>query len=1042
MVARFTRSPIIGRPGQPIHFIDLSTESPTSWLWTFYDLDGTTVLGTSTVQNPYFTFPTAAPADCYRVTLHVIETGTPTSPPTVPPGDPDPPPTFPPTDPPADPTDDPPPALVAGRTLEVDSDLTAGQGDWSPLSGPTSRDGEVQIFDPTLVTFDGDGMHLALETDTTPTGVSGIHWGYDVTQDNFNRSGGFSAAAKAALSSIPNNIVNVHIGGFGVYPPEYEELGQFDWGGEIRGVPANGLDDTVAQMRQMINPNSGHAMITFCQAPGFMKASGLDFSMEEFPEPGSWADFADLCAGIAHRYPDVKYFQVWNELKGLFDSGLNRYRYEDYTDLYNLVWAAVKAVRPDALIGGPYPVFSSWTSGAPASDLGEPPLTFVGGEVDGRVLDVMGYWRDNCTGFDFICVDAWVANQFPTFGQLGASNFAQLDKFVQIALWVRANVHATKPIMFSEFYPSAGGATEATVAGWVIEIMTRMRDAGLTDVVLQAWGEAVEPGQPIDYDTGMAKPIVAMLQAWEAGQGGGGATVGPYRTGGAVLPLFAGAGLYAFKFAADPPHGPHVRSSLYLLSPPGFREVATYEDPSLDSTHYFTRTVNPNTPSQPVLIDRAGGHIVAVDINPMFVQWYLDWYPLNAPVTDPATVLAINTGQYRIRAETAVGGPWAGTPNLSTDTYIGTSPELVLEWFKRWGPRTGGGGPVGGGGATWQVPLQGSLQSVVDGAAPGDTIFVSGLVTVSGKGLVIANRRNGDAPITIYGNAGSVLRCSESGIEGFGSNRGWVLQNLNIEVDGSSYYGEGIYFHGGRTDFGGDGQGASDIRVLGCKVRPISGTGSVQRNGIAVWGADVVEIADCDVADAAYNDLGFFGGAGSGISCGEMIGQSSRPSLPNGARLWIHDNTINGMAGPGTASADRNGIILDLFQSQGSGLYPNRLHGLVIIEGNDISDCEGRGIENGWGGTTDTQIRVLNNTVHGTIASNLGGSDPVAAIGGYGGTIHGNMVVSGNAVTATLGGASAYKFIDFPLGVTGSGNSGSPVVFENSPTNTAPVGFT
>lgn len=48
-----------------ISFHDISTNSPTSWAWTFYAVNGS-VLSTSTQQNPLYTFPASG---VYRVTL-------------------------------------------------------------------------------------------------------------------------------------------------------------------------------------------------------------------------------------------------------------------------------------------------------------------------------------------------------------------------------------------------------------------------------------------------------------------------------------------------------------------------------------------------------------------------------------------------------------------------------------------------------------------------------------------------------------------------------------------------------------------------------------------------------------------------------------------------------------------------------------------------------------------------------------------------------------------------------------------------------------
>lgn len=200
MTARFTYTPIVAKLGQPIHFIDLSDRSPTSWLWTFYDLDGVTVLGTSTLQNPYFTFPTADPTHCYRVTLAVSETGIPTSPPPVfPPGPP--PPTFPPTDPPDPglPSDDPPVARLAGRTLTHNHDFTivgaVEDYGWYRNDWRSNRNGELQNWSPDRVYLDGGGVHLVCSYIADETTNRGSHYRFGMIENVLDVGPGLMAFA-------------------------------------------------------------------------------------------------------------------------------------------------------------------------------------------------------------------------------------------------------------------------------------------------------------------------------------------------------------------------------------------------------------------------------------------------------------------------------------------------------------------------------------------------------------------------------------------------------------------------------------------------------------------------------------------------------------------------------------------------------------------------------------------------------------------------------------------------------------------------------
>ena len=126
-------------------------------------------------------------------------------------------------------------------------------------------------------------------------------------------------------------IQNVFIYGWGTGDPEPSE-GQYDW---------SSLDARVKD----IQSSGSQVMISLCCAPDWMKASD---DINAAPLPYYYPAFAQLAAQVAARYQEVKLFQVWNELKG-FEGA-----YHAYTTLYNDVYEAVKAVRPDARLGGPY----------------------------------------------------------------------------------------------------------------------------------------------------------------------------------------------------------------------------------------------------------------------------------------------------------------------------------------------------------------------------------------------------------------------------------------------------------------------------------------------------------------------------------------------------------------------------------------------------------------------------------------------------------------------------------------------------------------
>jgi hypothetical protein len=243
---------------------------------------------------------------------------------------------------------------------------------------------------------------------------------------------------------------NQHIFGFGAGSPN-PRPGTYNW---------SSLDERVAMMTSM----SATPVITFATSPSWMVDANwqpgiyatdpnadsddngdTDWNKVEWaPLPAHEADFASLCAKVAARYTNVKYFQVWNELKNMWDNAGNHWDYVRYTSLYNKVYDSVKKVRPDALIGGPYAPMDSWVS--PPSGASSSISDASYGIIDQRCLDVVTYWLANKKGADFICIDAWVdAND-----QNATNPIAATKKFKDLSTWIHSKT--TLPVWWSEDY--------------------------------------------------------------------------------------------------------------------------------------------------------------------------------------------------------------------------------------------------------------------------------------------------------------------------------------------------------------------------------------------------------------------------------------------------------------------------------------------------------------------------------------------------------------------------------------------------------------
>lgn len=336
-----------------------------------------------------------------------------------------------------------------------------------------------------------------------PAGDGLVRVGIDWTQDR-PPVGGYDTLQQTY------KIHNHHIACFGMNnAATFISPGVYNW---------STLDSCVASMEAAAGPGA-QLMITFCEAPPWATDGGLecDGTTVEFPNAANYANFAQLCADVADRYPQVLYFQFWNEMKGLFDGGLGRWRYEDYTTLYNLIEAAVHGVRPDALLGGPYPVFSS----GDGSMSNPSALTFAGGSVDQRDLDVMTYFAANANdgGGDFIAIDLFAGNirGGPTIAT-GQSNTSMMeDKFIKSLQWVRANISASKLIVVSETYVNAGGYTQDQAGTALINMMVRV-EAEVTvgnGIWFMLWHEQDEFPQVYFYGDGSEYAFADQLRAWQ-----------------------------------------------------------------------------------------------------------------------------------------------------------------------------------------------------------------------------------------------------------------------------------------------------------------------------------------------------------------------------------------------------------------------------------------------------------------------------------------------------------------------------------------------
>ncbi|MCG2798892.1 MAG: hypothetical protein L6367_10170 [Cellulomonas sp.] len=269
-----------------------------------------------------------------------------------------------------------------------------------------------------------------------------------VTHDQYSADSWFDAGSVAAARTVLTDdvqIQNQSLMGWGANSPE-PSPGVYDW---------SSLDARMG----LISQTNGTTVLTLCGAPDWMKggtAGTTDWSLLEVaPTPEHYQDFADLAVAALERYPQVRYVQVWNEMKGFFDASTNTWDVAAYTALYNTVYDAIKAADPTVQVGGPYVVMDSWSSAAVASH----PSAISGawGVLDQRPLDVLTSWLQDAHGADFVVVDGWTGTKDEG---VTTDPVTAAQKFAAVDTWLAEQT--TLPIWWAELHVSGSDGAATT----------------------------------------------------------------------------------------------------------------------------------------------------------------------------------------------------------------------------------------------------------------------------------------------------------------------------------------------------------------------------------------------------------------------------------------------------------------------------------------------------------------------------------------------------------------------------------------------------
>jgi hypothetical protein len=278
---------------------------------------------------------------------------------------------------------------------------------------------------------------------------------------------------------------------------------------------------------QLIKDTGGVSIISLSEAPWWMKGQlQPDGSTRPLQESEEWNDIAyssrildnkmdawlHLVQRVAERYMappyNVRYFQVWNELKGYFNPATNAYDFSvspgkpsgnnarhGYTYMYNQVYGRLMQVARNLRIptstievGGPYVPLSTYGSRmhSTISNVSQPYGTF-----DQRPLDVIQYWLEHKAGAGFITLDAGNNNDDNVHISdplVAAQVFADATQWIRQLDNNRYPGATTLPIWWAEWYAFSYGTTQNVQYDDAIKsyAMSRFLKAG--GAVALEWG--------------------------------------------------------------------------------------------------------------------------------------------------------------------------------------------------------------------------------------------------------------------------------------------------------------------------------------------------------------------------------------------------------------------------------------------------------------------------------------------------------------------------------------------------------------------------
>ena len=327
--------------------------------------------------------------------------------------------------------------------------------------------------------------HLSITSSGESTTGRSFAYGYDLAKlvPKYASTASVLGATQVA-QSIPGGFEDVPIMGWGEGNPEVSP-GVYDFSG-------------IARQLSFVQATGGVPIITLCAAPDWMKGGApgtTDWSrIDVAPVAGHYQDFAALSAAVAGAFPQVKYFVVWNEMKGFWDPTTGLTDDAGYTTMYNDVYQAVKSVRPDALLGGPYVSIHSLSGPAPST---APTPSGPWGHLGARPLGDIAYWLANKVGADFVAVDG---RSFTSDVGLTTDPVTSTGKYAAVDRWL--TTQTTLPIVWMESHVLPDPTTVSLQQQAAIRVAALLQMASSGASVGMQW----DPQQYPTWDEGLWTP--------------------------------------------------------------------------------------------------------------------------------------------------------------------------------------------------------------------------------------------------------------------------------------------------------------------------------------------------------------------------------------------------------------------------------------------------------------------------------------------------------------------------------------------------------